>query len=160
MKFSRRAKFALGIALLLTLGVKAVFTRSAPRADRQVFAERASRLLGSQGFLTRLEHRPFGIIIYASTDACRLMLADYPPHGTLAEPLSLLARQVGPLRYVWEGKVLKAAPKLIPLGAFLLQRELRRIGLRPARRPLIAVAGSPGCDLQLIDWQKLETLPA
>lgn len=159
MKFSRGARLVLAAALVASLGPKLALSRPAPDTDPQLFAKRAIALLSAQGFTTRLEHRPFGTILYAITDTCRLMLADYPPHGTVAEPLSLIARPVGPLRYLWNGEVIEAPPKLWPLTSFLIQRELRRMGFSPPRRTLIAVAGSNGCDLKAIDWRKLATLP-
>lgn len=160
MKFSLGARLAIAAALALTLGGKAAFSRPAPGADAQLFAARATEQLRANGFATRSERRPFGTIIHAAAGACRVLLADFPPHGTMAEPLSLLARPIGPLRYVWRGEMRDSAPKLVPLTLFLVQRELRRIGLSPSRHPLIAVAASPRCDLAPIDWSALATLPA
>lgn len=160
MKFSLRARLALAAALAATLGGKAALSRPAAGSDTQLLATRAAALFRANGFATRADHHPFGTILHAAGGGCRIMLADYPPHGTMAEPLSLLARPIGPLRYVWRGEMRASAPKLVALVSFFVQRELRRIGLSPPRQPLIAVAASPQCGLAPIDWSALATLPA
>ena len=160
MKFSLAAKLALAAALALTLGGKAAFSRAAPAVDHSLFSSRATALLRAHGFATRSEQRPFGRITYAEAGACRMLVADYPPHGTMAEPLGARAKPFGPLQFVWRGEVMRKAPKLVPLTAFFVQRELRRIGLHPPRQPIVAMAASPGCGGRTIDWRPLATLPA
>jgi hypothetical protein len=159
VKFSAPAKFALALALTMTLGLKAAWTRDAPTADARLFADRALRLLHQSGFATRQETRRFGIISYGRKDDCLLMLAEYRPHGISAEPLTAHAAPLGRLRFAWRGSLSDSAPKLLPLGEFYIQRELRRAGLEPVRHPIVAVAGSKSCALDELPWEQLAELP-
>ena len=159
MRFSGPAKFALMLALTMTLGLKAAWTRDAPKPDAHLFAGQALLFLQQSGFATRQEKRRFGIISYGRKGDCLLMLAEYRPHGTHAEPLAAHAAPLGPLLYAWRGELGGRAPKLIPLTEFYLNRELRRAGLQPTRHPIVAIAGSDGCELAQLPWRELAAMP-
>lgn len=159
VRFSAAARAAIAAALALTLGVKAAWTRDAPAADSSLFTGRAEAMLSDGGFATRRYVRPFGTLVLGRKDNCRLMVADYAPHGTLAEPIAAYARSIGPLRFRWRGDTTEEPPKLAPLASFYLERELRRVGLRPVRQPIIAVAASEGCELDSLPWHQLARLP-
>ena len=159
MRFSTTAKFALALALTMTLGLKAAWTRDAPKPDAGLFADRALRFLQESGFETRQEKRRFGIISYGRKGGCLMMLAEYRPHGINAEPLAAHARPLSPLRFAWRGALADSAPKLLPLSEFYLDRELRRAGFQPTRHPIVAVAGSEGCKLAALSWHQLAELP-
>ena len=159
MRFSTPAKFALALGLTMTLGLKAAWTRDAPKPDARLFADRALHFLHDAGFATRQEKRRFGIISYGRKGACLVMLAEYRPHGINAEPLAAHAAPLGPLRFAWRGTVEEAAPKLIPLSEFYLDRELRRAGFQPIRHPIVAVAGNDNCEIEALPWQALAELP-
>lgn len=160
MKYSRHARLLLGAVLALTLGVKAAWTRDAPPIDQALFVVRADALLRANGFATRRLTRPFGTLLFGRGNGCDVMIAYYPPYGTFAEILEVYARPVGPLRrYVWRGRITEEAPKLVPLGEFYVEQELRRAGFRPPRHPIVAIAASPGCVLERVDWSPLASLP-
>ncbi len=159
MKFSVRLRLAVAAALALTLGAKAAWTREAPPPDTELFNARAEALLRGAGFRTGRVVRPFSAVVFGRRGGCTLMVADYPPQGTFAEPIALLGRSVGPMAYHWRGRIAQAPPRLGPLASFYLGRELRRIGFDPPRHPLLALAGSAGCDLAAIDWTPLTALP-
>jgi hypothetical protein len=159
VKFSGRARAALAAVLLLTLGVKLLWTRDAPAPDHALFVVTAEAILQGQGFRTGRIVKRFGTIVRGERDACRLTVADYPADGTLAEPLEAESRGIGPLRFVWAGEASLRAPKLRPLAEFYLKRELGRLGFHPARRPIIAVAANPACAGIALDWTPLTTLP-
>ena len=159
MRFSAPAKLALALALTMTLGLKAAWTRDAPKPDARVFADHALGFLQRSGFSTRQEKRRFGIISYGRKGDCLLMLAEYRPHRTDAEPLAAHAAPLGSLSYAWRGTLYQQAPKLIPLSEFYLDRELRRTGLQPVRHPIVAVAGSDACELDRLSWRELAALP-
>jgi hypothetical protein len=159
VRFSTPAKFALALALTMTLGLKAAWTRDAPKPDARLFADRALSFLQQSGFDTRQEKRRFGIISYGRKGSCLMMLAEYRPHGINAEPLAAHAAPLGPLRFVWRGALAESAPKLLPLSEFYLQRELRRAGFHPIRHPIVAVGASQSCELAALPWADLAELP-
>ncbi|HEV7660427.1 MAG TPA: hypothetical protein VGO55_11330 [Allosphingosinicella sp.] len=159
MKFSARARVVLAVFLLLTLGVKLLWTRDAPAPDGALFVATAEATLRGQGFRTGRIVKRFGTIVRGERGACRLTVGDYTPDGTLAEPLEAESRSVGALRFVWAGEASARAPKLRPLVEFYLKRELGRLGFHPARRPILAVAANPACAGIAVDWTPLATLP-
>ncbi len=159
MRFSTPAKVALALALTMTLGLKAAWTRDSPRPDARLFADHALRFLQQSGFETRQERRRFGIISYGRKGECLVMLAEYRPHGINAVPLAAHAEPLGPLRYAWRGALTDSAPKLVPLSEFYLDRELRRAGFQATRHPIVAVAGNKSCELAALPWHQLAELP-
>ena len=159
MTFSRGLRVTLAAALLLTLGLKLLWTREAPVPDAALFVTSAESLLQAQGFRTERVVRRFGTVVRGQRGPCRLLVGDYPPDGTLAEPLAAEGRSVGPFHYVWAGESSAAAPKLAPLVEYYVKRELGRLGFRPARRPILAVAAGHGCGGVEVDWTPLATLP-
>jgi hypothetical protein len=127
--------------------------------DAALFLARAEALLRGQGFTTARVVRRFGTVLIGSRGPCRLMVGDYPPDGTLAEPLAAEGRSVGPFHYVWAGETSERAPKFRPLVEFYVKRELGRVGFHPDRRPILAVAANAGCTGMPVDWTPLASLP-
>jgi len=158
VKSSRSGRIALAAALLATLGAKAVWTREAAAPDADFFNARAEALLRGQGYSVARDQRPFATLLFASHGGCRLLVAEYPPNGTLAEALTVNGRRIGPVHYIWRGETYATAPKLVPLLEFYLQRELQRIGFAPARQPILFVSAAQDCPAPAIDWSPLATL--
>lgn len=159
MTFSRGLRVTLAAALLLTLGLKLLWTREAPVPDAAVFVASAESLLQAQGFRTERVVRRFGTVVLGQRGPCRLLVGDYPPDGTLAEPLAAEARAVGPLSYVWAGQAYERAPKFRPLVEYYARREFGRLGIDIRRWPILAVATGPGCGGVRVDWTPLVILP-
>jgi hypothetical protein len=143
--------------LVLSLGLKLGASRSEPLPDEQLFASQISRFLESAGYSTAAELRPLGMKVTAWRGGCRLAIRNYPPHGTLAQTYSRLARPVGPLHFVYRGQVTDRAPKLLPLIEYFIGRELRRLGIAAPRAPILAVAASRGCDIGRLRWGAIST---
>jgi hypothetical protein len=97
-------------------------------------------------------------IVTGRRGRCRILIGDYPPHGTLASMFARLAAPIGPERFAWRGTVTARPPGTSALLRFFAERELRRIGLATARSPIAAIAASPGCGIDDIDWHGLETI--
>jgi hypothetical protein len=159
VKFSARARLALAALLLLTLGLKLVWTRDAPAPDGALLVEQAEAVLRREGFATARMARPFGTVVTGNRGACRLMVGEYPPDGTLAEPLAVAARSIGPLAYIWAGETYAQPPKLRPLTDFYVRRELGRLGISIRRWPILAVATGAGCGGVRPDWTPLKIMP-
>ena len=157
MKFPNALEGALVGLLVLSLGLKLGASRSEPVSDEQLFASQVSRFLEREGYSTAAELRPLGMMVRARRDGCRLAIRNYPPHGTLAQAYARLARPVGPLHFVYRGRVSDGAPKLLPLSEYFVGRELRRLGIAAPRAPILAVAASRGCDLGRLRWEAIST---
>lgn len=157
MKFTNAFEGALLGLLVLSLGLKLAASRSEPLPDQRLFASQVSRFLEREGYSTAAELRPLGMMVTARRDGCRLAVRDYPPHGTLAHTYARLARPVGPLHFVYRGKVSDRAPKLLPLIEYFAGRELRRMGIAAPRAPILAVAASRGCDIGCLRWEAIST---
>lgn len=152
------ASAAFAALLLVSLGAKAVLTAPAAEPDSRRFAGEAAAMLRARGFATHFEKRTFGVLVEGRRGDCRLAVGDYTPYGTFADRFDQLARPIGPLRFVYRGASHAQAPKLVPLLDFYMSRELRRVGLATLRHPIAAVAASPGCDLNVVDWSRLAAL--
>jgi hypothetical protein len=149
-----------GALLALSLAGKLAANQAAEGPDPRRFDAEAAAMLRSAGFAAAVEHRPFGSLLHGSRGGCRMILAEYDPHGTFAALLGELAAPVGPLRFAWRGRTYTAAPRRRALLDFYLWRELRRVRIAAPRAPLAAWAASPGCDTQGLDWGRLASLPA
>ncbi|MEA3064181.1 MAG: hypothetical protein QOJ27_616 [Sphingomonadales bacterium] len=156
---SSSASLAFAALLLVTLAAKAMSSAPTPAPDPRRFAAAAAGMLQARGFATAFEPRPLGILIYARRGGCRLMAGDYTPYGTFAEVFAGRARPFGPLRFVYRGVAYDRAPKLVPLTDFYVWRERRRLGIAALRHPIVAVAGTSGCELAGLDWSRLAALP-
>lgn len=155
---SSALSFALVAALLVSLGGKLLTNRQSPADDQSLFAARATALLRSSGYATKVEMRKVGILVLGRKAGCRAMIGNYTPYGTFANDFADLAGPVGPLRFAWRGSLYDSAPKLMPLTLFYLRREALRIGFEPRRLPIAAIAVSPGCGVP--DPAGLASLPA
>jgi hypothetical protein len=149
-----------GLLLAVSLVGKLASNQAAEGPDPHRFDAEAAAMLRSAGFAAVIEHRPFGSLLHGSKSGCRLILAEYDPHGTFAELLRELAAPVGPLRFAWRGGTYAEAPRRRALVDFYLWRELRRVRIDAPRAPLAAWAASPDCDTRSLDWRRLASLPA
>jgi hypothetical protein len=148
----------LGGLLALSLGVKLLANTAPPGPDPGRFDATAAAMLRGGGFVVERESRPFGTVLHGTRGGCRLILAEYDPHGTFAELFRELAAPVGPLRFAWRGSVAATAPKTAALASFYLWRELGRVRVAVPRAPLAGWAASPGCDTSGIDWRRIARL--
>ena len=156
---SRRVEILLMVTLATSVAWKAAANRTAPAPDGLHFAATLSAVLASKGFNTRVE----GYLLESPTVSakkrdCEIWATEYSPHGISAVVVAERAAFVGPLRYAFRGQLYDAPPKLSPLLAFYWWREVRRIGASAPRFPLVAVAGTSGCDLSTLPWKDIAAL--
>lgn len=142
--------------LAATLGLKALWLRAPADGDGALFDREAAAMLRAGGFAGIVSD---GHFLDARSGTCRLILADDMLDGTLSEALATAARPVGPIRYVARGRLSDRLFKPSALFAFYVERELRRTGFAHERHPIVAVAASPTCALDRLDWRRLAALP-
>ena len=156
---SSTASLAFAGLLLVSLAAKVALSAPTPYPDPARFGGEAAAMLAGHGFATASELRPLGMLVRARRGDCRLVLADYSPYGTFADTIAARAGAAGPLRFVYRGDLYERAPKLLPLTDFYWWREQRRLGLAAPRHPIVAVAASPQCRLESLDWRRLAAMP-
>lgn len=156
MTFSPRFRLAVAAMLAATLGLKALWVRAPADGDAALFDQEAAAMLRAGGFTGIASD---GHFLDARSGSCRLILADYILDGTFSEALAVAAQPVGPIRYVARGRISDRLFRPTALFAFYVERELRRTGFAPERHPIVAVAASPTCALDRLDWRRLAALP-
>jgi hypothetical protein len=140
--------------------LKLITLRSEPPLGDDILVSRVERALGAVGLSVRIQpDPPLGKIVFGNGPRCRMWARNFEPYGNSLSYFQEQATGVGPLKFVYNNQVYSRAPKLEPLLRFYVSRELARAGLAAYRRPIIAVAASPACDLQAISWEGLSEVP-
>jgi hypothetical protein len=156
---SRRAEALLAGVLVLSLGGKLASNGTAPAPDHRHIATRLSEVLEAAGFQVQARSDLLGsIAVSARRSGCRIWVVEYSPHATSAAVITGEAAATGRLTYLYGGRTFDRAPTAAPLLAFYWWREVRRIGLPASRRPVVARAASPSCNLSNIAWAQLATV--
>jgi len=160
MRFSGAASVGLAAILLVSLLGKLIAARPDPSPDAGTVATELATLFNEAGLEVRIvrTRRAPGILVEANGSDCRIVAGDYPPYDTYADVYRLLARPIGSLRYAYRGVLEPRPPKIRALLDFYLWREFRRVGLSRLRAPVIAMAATPGCSLQTINWKGVATV--
>jgi hypothetical protein len=157
-----RYSTSLGFAALLaaTLAGKLLAASAAPTRDESLFLRTAAGVAAKAGLIPRLGRTKLGPVLDAHAPGCSLMLREATEGSTFAPAYSRLAKAVGPVRYVYRGRVFGDAPNLLASADHQLWRGLHRLGIATRRHPVVAVAMSSGCEGRSFDWSALATLPA
>jgi hypothetical protein len=146
--------------LLLSLAGKVAAQATAATPDAALFVRTAAAAMAEAGLATAVVKGHLGMIVYGRRGGCALMIRDTSEGTTYAEGYRLAAAPIGPVTYLYRGVRTSSPPDYRPLADYYVWRGLRKLGLRTPRRPLIAVAATPGCDFRAVDLRALEELPA
>ena len=157
MRFST----SLGFAFLLaaTLAGKLLAADAAPPRDESLFLRTAAGVAAKAGLTPRFGRSKLGSVLHAHAPGCSLMLREATEGSTFAPAYSRLAKAVGPVRYVYRGRVSGDAPNMLASADHQLWRGLHRLGIATRRHPVAAVATSSGCEGRSFDWSPLASLP-
>jgi hypothetical protein len=158
VKLSHASLLFAGLAAL-SLSGKLLANRMEPAPDAGLLDARLAGLLRAGGYRVAPESHGFAILLRGQRPGCTILAGDYDPHGTFDETFRQISARIGPLRFAYRGRSAASAPKLRPLLDFYVRRELRRVGMTPARMPIIAYAASPGCGADRLAWSQLAVLP-
>ena len=156
-----RFSVSLGFAALLaaSLAGKLLAANAAPPRDDALFLRTASAVAAKAGLVPSVARSKLGLYLYARDRTCTLMVREATEGSTFAPAYSRLARDVGPVSYIWRGRASAAAPNLAASADHQLWRGLHRLGIATRRHPVVAVAASPGCAGRALDWSPLTSLP-
>jgi hypothetical protein len=156
VKHSYGPKLYLAAALALTLALKLLLYHGPAPADAKVLGdvnEAVAAFLLRHGFDSRLEKIFDSVLIYANGGKCRMLISEVAPQGWNRSSIELQAKPVGRLTYVFDGAVHAHQPFLAPMLAEYWKRARIRMGLSPNHRPVLAVAASDDCAVNLPWWE-------
>lgn len=158
MPSSRVIKAAVAALLVISLWLKLALLREPPPPDPLADARFAATILRESGFNARAVSLPRspGAVTIGERNGCRLLAGPADAAESLAAVYAELARPIGPVHYVEGGRLVAVEPRVRTTFAYYWRRELHRIGVASDARPLFAVAISPGCAGQYIDWLRFE----
>ena len=87
------------------------------------------------------------------------MAAYASPFGYIVDRFQREAAAVGRVRYLYGGVQYDAFPRIVPVLADQFQRRSFTLGWPVSVTPVIGVAASPACRLQLGAWKALRVWP-
>ena len=155
MKYSRHARFLLAIALVVTVPLK-LLIQSAPESERVRHPDKTiAAFLARHNYEPRVEQRPAGTFVYATSGACRLLIRLASPYSGNLDSINISARDVGPLVFVFNGSVDPRPPISATLLYHYRQRLRELLGFRVTVFPLLAVAASDGCSVESLPWREI-----
>jgi hypothetical protein len=158
---SRALRLSVAIALLtgLTLGPKLVGAGRVAAPDSAGLARDMAAALAGRGYRTAIvPHHLFDFVIARKED-CLLVAANAETDGYLHQRFAQEMAGIGPIHYHYDGALAPAFPRIFPVLGEHIQNWGYRIGIVAPRRPVIAIAASPACRLDAIDWAAFRIWP-
>jgi hypothetical protein len=152
-------KLFFAAAFALTLAFKLLVNQRVPApADPELFEKAVASFLHQHGFASRLETRSRRLFIYAKAEKCRMLIREAEPHGWNNSATEFHTKEVGRLRYVFDGTVYEHEPFLAPvIGQYWTILRIK-MGLSPNSHPVLAVAASDDCAIDTLPWWELSIL--
>lgn len=158
MKFSRLSLIFCGL-LIVSVGAKIMLKYQPKTVDMAIAESRFAGLLAEKGYRVSVERRRWSPLIFGQKADCRLLVVNYANDGAFRDRIAQLAQPIGPLRYAYRGQLTAQPPKLDPFLRDKIITQIRQLGFKIDRVPITAIAASPGCNLQEIDWSRLASMP-
>jgi hypothetical protein len=154
-----RSSLALVALIGLTLTPKLAGAGRIAEPDGARLARDMAAALAARGFRTAVvAHHLFDYVV-ARNGACTLVATNALAGGYLRERFTEETAVVGPTLYHYGGATAAAFPRFVPVVAEHLQNWGYRVGIAAPRTPVIAIAASPACRLDAIDWAALRIWP-
>jgi hypothetical protein len=156
MTFLRAPKLLLGLALVFTVGPKALPTfrvdyRTPPRqAEPQIVA-----FLLAHGFEAYSEQRRFGRLVHATSDECRLRVLEVDPNGSNRDTVRLIATETDRIAFIFSGQIYSDQPMVLTALSYSWTRLQSRMGLPARAAAVLGVTASQGCSLEKLPWTEL-----
>jgi hypothetical protein len=159
---SRALRLSVALAALtgLTLGPKLLSAGRAAGPDGARLTRDMAAAFAAHGFRTAVvPHHLFDYVVVARRGACALVAANAQTDGYLRERFAEDAGGIGPILYHYSGAPVPAFPRVVPVVTEHLQNWAYRVGIVAPRTPVIAIAASPACRLDSIDWAAFRIWP-
>lgn len=159
---SRAFRLSLAFILLLglTLGVKSVTADRIAHADDMRMARDMAAMLQRDGFRVAVVPHHLFPFVRAEKEGCTLVAANAVANGVFRRRFESAAARIGPTSYNHGSALGGAFPRFLPVTAEHLQNWAFRFGIVAPRTPVIAIAASPTCRLDSINWPALRVWPA
>lgn len=158
---SRALRLSLAFAALsgLTLTPKLLGAARMAEPDGARLARDMAAALAAQGFRTSIVPHHLFDFVRAQKGACTLVAANALAGGYMHERFGQVTAGIGPARYHYDGATGASFPRVGPVVAEHFQNWGYRIGVVAPRIPVIAIAASPACRPEAIDWSALRIWP-
>ncbi len=150
-------KLFFAAAVALTLALKVNQGMPAP-ADPELFENAVAWFLGQHGFASSLETRSRWVFVQAKSENCRMLIREAEPHGWDNSRIEFLTKEVGQVKYVFDGVVYEHEPFPAPVIGQYWAILRSKMGLSPNRHPVLAVAASDDCQIDRLPWRELSIL--
>ena len=159
VKRSCGPKLFLVVALVLTLALKLLlYHRETAAAEHEELGEAVTGFLLKIGFESHVEKTFGNVFIHAHSGKCRMLISEATPQGWDHNSNEIWAKPVGRLSYIFDGAVHVDEPFLAPmLDRWWMQLRIK-LGLSPNYHPVLAVAASDDCSINVLPWRELDTL--
>ena len=158
---SRALRLSLAFAVLIgvTMAPKLIGSGRIAEPDGARLARDMAATLAARGFRTVVRaHHLFDYVLARKGD-CTLIAANALASGWLGERFAEETAAIGPVSYQYRGATGTDFPRFVPVVAEHLQLWAYRVGIVAPRTPVIAIAASPACRLDAIDWGALRIWP-
>ncbi|TMJ20345.1 MAG: hypothetical protein E6G92_11535 [Alphaproteobacteria bacterium] len=158
---SRALRLSLVFAVLigLTITPKLIGVGRIGEPDAARLARDMAAALTARGFRTAVvAHHLFDHVV-ARRGSCTLVATNALTQGYLRERFTEETAAIGPTYYHYRGATGPSFPRFIPVVSERLQNWANRVGIAVPRAPVIAIAASPACRLDTVDWAAFRIWP-
>jgi hypothetical protein len=147
---SAALKWFVALLLPLTLACKVSVVA---HDDPNELASEIIQFLSHQAFdvvLTELDSMP---VVQATSDSCRILIAQVEPDGSSQDLVRGLATTGDRVFIIFRGRVYAQQPVLLTVTNTLWSRSLRKLGLMRRITPVIAAVANASCNIEELPWK-------
>ena len=154
MNFSRALRWSVAILIPLTLAWKIAIPKIAipPASLPEDLKGKLVEFFERNGFNVIVIDK---VILHATTDSCRLLVATLAPDGSNRDLIRSLTGNPERQFVVFRGDVYTHQPIFWTVTYYLYSRFFRELGLIRDIAPAIAVGANSSCNTDRLPWREL-----